>query len=123
MKGVVVTTDNKIFVKDFSEPLYKSLNPVVGGYIEHVLPRGLPKPYCMIVNEEGLLLKLPQNRLGSYLYQTHIHGCPVVGNIVIMQDVFRDGGLDIDGIPSEKADAIVDWLTNRFDYLNKSPEN
>ena len=54
-------------VKDFAPPLYQSLGEAVGGTIELVRPRGLARPFVMIVNDEGLLLELPLNRLGSIL--------------------------------------------------------
>ena len=78
MKGVVVTTDMEIHVEDFGEPLYKTVGAAVGGHIEHVLPLGLKKPYCMIVNEEGLLENLPINSIGCLLYGTAFHQCPIV---------------------------------------------
>ena len=58
-KGVVITTADEVSVRDFAAPLNKSLGAVVGGYIELVHPQGLQPPYCMIVNEEGLLKDLP----------------------------------------------------------------
>ena len=53
MKGVVVTTNHEVRVEDFNDPLYKTVGSAVGGYIEHVHPMRLPRPFCMIVNEEG----------------------------------------------------------------------
>ena len=76
MKGVVITTADEVSVRDFAAPLNKSLGAVVGGYIELVHPQGLQPPYCMIVNEEGLLKDLPLNRAGSLLYGTQFHGSP-----------------------------------------------
>lgn len=98
MKGVVFTPDEKMYVKDFGEPLYESLGEVVEGWIEVVHPRGLKSPYCIVVNEEGLLKKLPVNPLGSVWYQTWKHGYPIVGNIVVMKDGFVNGEPDIVGL-------------------------
>lgn len=56
MKGVVVTTDLDVYIQDFAQPLYETVGKVVGGYIERVQPMLLERPYCMLVNEEGLLL-------------------------------------------------------------------
>ena len=70
MKGIVVTPDIELTVQDFSEPLYKSVGAVVGGCIEHVHPKGLPRPYCLICNDNGLALELPINYIGSLLYGT-----------------------------------------------------
>ena len=49
-----MTTDEKMFVKDFAAPLHESLGKAVGGYIEVVHPRGLDRPYCFVCNEEEI---------------------------------------------------------------------
>lgn len=103
MKGIVFTPDDKMYVKEFGDPLYKTIGAEVDGYIEVVHPRGLPEPYMMVVNEEGLLQKLPFNTFGSFLYQTALHGHPIVGNIVIAKDGFNDDGeRDITGLSDEE---------------------
>lgn len=107
MKGVVVTTDKTVAVRDFGQPLYKSVGEVVGGLIEIVRPRGLPRPYCMIVNDEGLLEGLPLNEFGSVLYGTQFHGSPIVGNIVIMQESSRNGDIDIVGLSDDEAERFI----------------
>lgn len=103
MKGVVVTTDNKVEIRDFGEPLYKTVGEAVGGYIEIVHPIGLVDPLVMIVNEEGLILELPINQLGCLLYGTHNHGQPIVGNIVVMQTGYVNGEPDIIGLDDNQA--------------------
>ena len=110
MKGIVVTTSNTMYVKDFGEPLYKSLGKEVGGYIEVVHPRGLEAPLTMIVNEEGRLEGLPQNALGSFLYGAPIHGEPIVGNIIILQEGFVNGERDIIGLNDQEAEKIMDQI-------------
>ena len=102
VKGVVFTTNNKMYVKDFEEPLYQSVGKVVDGGVEIVHPKGLKAPYCFAVNEEGLLNRLRINVLGSVWYQTHVHGCPIVGNIVVLKDGFTDGEPDIVGLSEEE---------------------
>lgn len=101
MKGIVITPENLMHVEDFSAPLYKSVGKAVGGWIEVVHPKGLPSPYCMVVNEEGLLLSLPLNLIGSILYETTKHGCPIVGTIVLLKDGIIDGEPDIVGLDDE----------------------
>lgn len=71
---------------------YETIGKAVGGYIEVVHPKGLPDPYCMIVNEEGLLQNLPWNLFGSFLYGTIYHGNPIVGDIVILKEGFTTPG-------------------------------
>lgn len=70
------------------------------------IPRGLPAPLMMLVNEEGLLEGLPMNTIGSILYGTQIHGQPIVGNIVIMKEGWVNGEPDIVGL--EEPDIL--WL-------------
>ena len=118
MKGIVISTDNMIEVKDFAAPMYKSIGEVVGGTIEIVRPRGLSRPYVMIVNDEGLLLELPLNRLGSILYETHKHGSPIVGNVVIMKEGMTSSGPDILGLEAHEEEALMSDLRKAFQSVH-----
>lgn len=69
-----------------SDNLLKVMQEAVGGFIEFVRPKRLEYPYCMIVNKEGLIENLKFNPVGSYLYQTDLHGSPMVGTIIIAKD-------------------------------------
>lgn len=91
-KAVLIKTDMTIQAVELTEPLYQSLNAAVGGCFEHVHPAGLKPPYLMVVNESGVLDGLPKNEIGCYLYQTRIHGYPIAGDIVIMQEGIVEGG-------------------------------
>lgn len=106
MKGVVFTTDEKMFVKEFDQPLYKSVGDVVGGWIEVVHPRGLEDPFCFICNEEGLLRDLPLNPIGCVWYRTAEHGCPICGNIVVMKTGMTEEGPDIVGLMPDEIEKI-----------------
>lgn len=94
MRGVVVTTQNEMYVKEFAQPLYETIGKEVGGWIEIVRPRGLKHRLVMVVNEEGLLRNLPLNVFGSILYGFRIHGNPIVGDIVFMKEDYTIDGLD-----------------------------
>lgn len=83
MKGIVITTKNEMRVQEFSMPAHKSIGEAVGGWIEIVRPVRLKRPYCMIVNDEGVLLNLPRNIFGSFLYGTNYHGNWILGDIVL----------------------------------------
>lgn len=122
MKGIVVTTDLEIRIEEFSDPLYKTVGSAVGGYIEHVKPARLRHPYCMIVNEEGRLLDLPLNYVGSYFYGTDQHGEPIVGNIVIMKDGYRGGEPDIVGLSDAEAEQIKDVIIDLIEPLHQQPK-
>ena len=122
MKGIVVTTDLEIRIEEFSDPLYKTVGSAVGGHIEHVKPARLRHPYCMIVNEEGRLLDLPLNYVGSYFYGTDQHGEPIVGNIVIMKDGYRGGEPDIVGLNDVEAEQIKDVIIDLIEPLHQQPK-
>ena len=100
MKAIVITTDDTISIRDFSEPLHESMGAAVGGMIEIVQPIGLLMPYCMIVNKEGFTFELPYNRMGSLLYGMPIHGSLIAGDIVIAKTGFTTSGPDI--VPFEE---------------------
>jgi hypothetical protein len=106
LKAIVVTTDNKMEVKEFCSPLYKSCREVIDGYIEIVRPKGLPRPYCMVVDDERMLKDLPLNFVGSTFYETAKHGVPIVGNIIILKDGFTSDGPDLVGLESEDIEII-----------------
>lgn len=118
MKGLIITTSGIIRTKDFTAPAYKSVGEAVGGYIEIVRPKRLNPPYCMVVNEEGLLHNLPLNLYGSYLYGTDLHGNPIAGDIVILKEEWGNDGIDLAGLPDEEctifADQIEAWSSGRI---------
>lgn len=109
-RGVVITTDGLAYVKEFPYPLHRGCKSTLGGWIEVAHPRGLDRPYVMLVNEEGLLHDLPMNMVGSFFYQTHIHGQPIVGNIILMKDGYRDGERDIVGLGEDEAEKLLDMV-------------
>ena len=89
MIALVVSTKNEIRRVEYDPPHYDVIRKAVGGWYEHVHPMGLDRPYSMMVNEEGLLLGLPLNRLGSELYGTPKHGQPIVGDVVFLKDGYH----------------------------------
>ena len=114
MKGIVITTDQKMTVQEFSSPLYKTVGAVVDGPIEMVVPRGLSRPYCMIVNENGLLMDLRINPIGSWLYGTYAHGHPILGTIVIMKTGMTPDGPDIIGLTDDEIETITNEFCTEF---------
>lgn len=122
MKGIVVTTDLEIRIEEFSDPLYISVGSAVGGYIEHVKPARLRHPYCMIVNEEGRLLDLPLNYVGSYFYGADRHGEPIVGNIVVMKDGYRNGEPDIVGLDDSEVEHVKYTISTLMSMMNLQPK-
>lgn len=100
MKGIVVTPSDEICIADFGSPLYETVGKAVGGFIEIVHPIGLCPPYCMVVNDEGATIPLPENRIGCILYASYFHGVPICGNIVILKEGLTDDGPDF--VPMEE---------------------
>lgn len=84
-------------------------------WIENVYPRGLKEPYMMVVDEEARLKERPViNFLASWLYEAHMHGSPICGNCLIMQQVDTDEGPDIDGIPQIEAEILAKYLSDHL---------
>ena len=77
-------------------------------YIEAVKAAGIKHPYRLLVDEEGLLKEKPVlNFLGSYLYGTHHHGQPIVGNAVIVAEkILPNGGHDLRMLTKREAEEI-----------------
>ncbi len=108
MKGIVVTTDNVLEVRDFSAPLYRSLGAAVDGPIEIVRPMGLADPFVFICNEEFLFRhEFKPNLLGCLLNGTHNHGSPILGNIVVMKTGWTCDGPDIVGLDDHECDDLM----------------
>lgn len=108
MKGIVITTKNAMRVQEFSTPAYQSIGDAVGGWMEIVHPKRLKRPYCMIVNDEGLLRNLPLNAFGSLLYGTDYHGNPIVGDIVLIKEgINSNGEFDLVGLDEQDIQTLV----------------
>lgn len=115
MKGIVITTKDEMRVQEFSEPAHKSIGDAVGGWIEIVHPKRLEYPYCMVVNEEGVLRKLPINSFGSFLYGTDTHGWPIAGDAVLMKEGYNsDGELDILGLDEQDIKYLRDMVSTKM---------
>lgn len=110
MKGIVITTENEISIKDFGEGCLSEVKEVIGGWPEHCHPRLLPEPLCMFVDEEGLRKDLPINVVGCFLYETLAHGHPIVGTIVIL----KDDGPNIVGLTDEEINTLCGRLLRTF---------
>lgn len=108
--GIVIETSGRMYVSEYGEPLYKTVGRTVGGYIEIVRPRRLPGEYCMLINEDGKLIGLPINVVGSSLYGYESHGDPIMGDIVLMKEGIRNGDPDIIGLTETDIRCLRDWL-------------
>ena len=110
MTGLVITTENEMHKVAYDPPHYEVIQEAVGGNCELGCPKGLQKPYCMMVNEEGRLLGMPFNPLGSYLCGTLIHGSFIVGDVIILRLGHYAGEPDLVGMSDEEAQQLGDWF-------------
>lgn len=100
--GLVIHEDGRLEVKEYAEPLYKTLGQTVRGWIEVVQIQRLPERYLMIVNEEGLLLSMDSNPIAGWLYA----GGYIAGPAVILQRVWTEDGPDIGLLTEEDVDDV-----------------
>lgn len=121
MKGLVITTENTMYVKEFQKPLYKSVGEIVGGYIEVVNPRYLEIPLCFVCNEEGILKNLPLNVMGSLWYGTQYHGHPILGNIVVMKEDWTEDGYDLVGLDDGEIGKIKELVQDMCRKVGHEP--
>lgn len=119
MKGIVITTENEISIKDFGEDYLSEVKEVIGGWPEHCHPRLLPEPLCMFVDDEGLRKDLPINVVGCFLYETLAHGHPIVGTIVIL----KDEGPNIVGLSDEELNHLCTKLNHFFKLKGDTPND
>lgn len=112
MKGMLVTAESEFYEVELAAPLYRSAGELLGGGAEHIVPRRLERPYCMIVNGEGEILGLPENRVGCAFYETDEHGIPILGDVVILKDVWTGGGVEITGLEETDIASVTEMLEN-----------
>lgn len=86
-KTLKITTDDRIKVVDVDFNQMEDIQREIGGYGERVCTQKLQDYFgpgaMMIVDEEGLLKRLPMNPLGSFFYGTSKHGHPIVGDFIL----------------------------------------
>ena len=130
-KLIRVSTDLKVTIHDYPEGgAYRTHNEAFRKLIgedcelyEIVKPKRLytriltglgmknkRTPLVMLVDEEGLLKKLESNMLGSWLYMTDRHGCPIAGNVLFVGTEYSGMGIDICGIQEDIAEALSEEL-------------
>lgn len=133
MKIIRITTSNEISVHNFPEGTYEEQNRILREYIgpqcsiyEHVMPRrlyaqlggsaevGNEKGSCvsMLIDEDGLYNDLEENLVGSWLYESDKHGNPIVGNILIVGELWTDDGIDFCGISESQFNLLYPKLEN-----------
>ena len=96
---------------EVTEPTLKCYQNAVGGYIEIVRPRGLPRPYVMLVDDEGWIKEKPLNIIASLIYGYNEHKQPIAGDVLIIKDgVDKDGEHDILPLDANEYKKLIDII-------------
>ena len=120
-KTLKITTDDKISVIEVDVNNIKDLqNAIGGGLVEPVKTQKLwdyfKAPVLMLVDEEGLLKDLPLNFFGSIMYGTLVHGCPIVGDLILVLEVGEQWtGLGVVDSEQWKQKILRDYSTTMKD--------
>ena len=109
MKGILITPENTVTVRDFGEPTLSGLQEAVGGHIE-TPPTQIP-PYVLVINDEGKLRRLPLNRIASELYGAALHRDLIVGPAVLVKrGINEDGEPDLLGLTEQEAEDLANVI-------------
>lgn len=105
--------------------LYQSMADAIGAeLVEIVQPKFLDDQYCIVCDECGLLKPSPQiNIAASWLYGYQEHDCPIVGDIIIMKNVFTDDGIDTVGLDDVDIVELKAMLRNSYGDMIKEYVN
>lgn len=105
--------------------LYQSMADAIGAeLVEIVQPKFLDDQYCIVCDECGLLKPNPQiNIAASWLYGYQEHDCPIVGDIIIMKNVFTDNGIDTVGLDDVDIVELKAMLRNSYGDMIKEYVN
>lgn len=122
-KTLKITTDDKISVIEVDTNDIKGLqNAIGGGLVEPVKTQKLrdyfKAPVLMLVDEEGLLKNLPLNFFGSVMYGTLTHGCPIVGDLILILQV----GEQWTGLGDVDSEQWMEKILKDFPTLEKGEE-
>lgn len=119
MKLIKISADLELSVHEFPDGFHEEQNKFLRELIgngcdicEHIMPDRLytelhmfDRPskipgqcVSMLIDEEGRLKENVPNMIGSYLYRTEQHGCPIMGNILFVGEELSGGGIDFCGI-------------------------
>lgn len=141
MRLIKISTELELTIHEFPEGTHEDQNKFLYSLIgngcdtlEHVMPTRLYRDLhmknrptnipgqcvSMLIDEEGLLKeKAVPNLIGSYLYETDCHGCPIVGNILFVGEEWTGDGIDFCGI-EESVFNLLELQLNNMVYAMKA---
>lgn len=80
---------------------------------EIVRPRGLNKDFFMLVDENGYEKNSAINIIGCELYQTYIHGVPILGPIYIVRNKYNE----LSGLSNEDIRFFLSELKDKIKHV------
>lgn len=104
-KVIVITTDNELRTEDYPSGDWRARHTALTGMI------GKGCRPNMLVDEDGYGHEQEVNIVGSWLYQTDIHGCPILGDIIIAGETDVGDGLDFIGLTDDQFKHLLPQLT------------
>ena len=143
MKIIKVSTDLELSVHEFPDGNYTqqsgTLQTLIGNdcsIYEHVMPKRLYSELnmtarltqipgqcvSMLVDEEGRMKENELNPIGSYLYKTDEHGCPIMGNILFVGEKWNRDGIDFCGIEDNVFKVLEQELNHMIDVMKETKE-
>ncbi len=143
MKIIKISTNLELTVHEFPTGTYEQQNKFLRGLIgnycdiyEHVMPARLyielhmrkqatkiaGQCVSMLIDEEGLLKENTPNLIGSYLYETDKHGCPIMGNILFVGEKWNNKGIDFCGIADSTFELLELQLNNMIYAMKEAKE-
>ena len=143
MKLIKISTDLELSVYEFPDGTYEEQNQFLQELIgnnchiyEHVMPDRLytelhmfDRPFnipgqcvSMLIDEEGRLKENVPNLIGSYLYRTEQHGCPIMGNILFVGEEWAEDGIDFCGIEDSVFELLELELNNLIFTMKATKE-
>lgn len=76
----------------------------------------------MLVDGEGRLKENKPNLVGSFLYKTDQHGCPIMGNILFIGEKAGREGIDFCGIEDNVFKVLEQELNHMIDVMKETKE-
>lgn len=143
MKLIKISTDLELSVHEFPDGTHEEQNQFLRELIgndcriyEHVMPDRLytelhmfDRPskipgqcVSMLIDEEGRLKENVPNLIGSYLYRTEQHGCPIIGNILFVGEEWGGDGIDFCGIEDSVFELLELELNNLIFTMKATKE-
>lgn len=120
METIKITTDNKISIIDLDFKNYKAIQKEIGGHFETVRTKRLldyfKAPVIMLVDEEGIIKRLPFNAVASGFYGTDEHGQPIVGDAILCLAL----GEDITGLGDRDSEQWMNKMLKDFQGIQRN---